>query len=775
VRDLFQHKWDDRTVEIFSPGPDGGIDVRVLRSGERPVYIQCKHYAGSDFSTLYAAVEREASKVSKVVSGGDYWLATSRTLTAKNKDRLSMLFPDGFLPQERILSKYDLDALLDKYPQVELQNFKLYMTSVPVMQRLLHAETLFRQQGFFVDVRDRVRTFVQTPILQRARKILESKKACVITGEPGVGKTTLAEMLVLGLIDQGAECIPVSKDIEEAERLYNPSVKQVFYYDDFLGQTSFSDSKLGKNEDARIASFVARLQREEGHYLVLTTREYIFRQAAGVYEKIDSPLVKSRKLLLDLSAYTRADKVHILYNHLYYSVLDKKLLQAAFGGGRHRKVTNHRNFSPRLIELAIQLAVVEDVTGSAEDLVEYFVQVLDNPETLWKHAFNEHISQCARDILLVLASLPPSSGMDDVLEAVYSFQKDYHGKVELPHVVRRSITEMDGVFINSYLGTFLFQEEPTVVLANPSFRDYLHSYISVNPEVAVSLLSSAVRFEQASSILEWISLGHANYRRDRRSRIALMPTVRSAILVNGNLLTQTLLELANVRDCGVSGAGMRFSDRPVDKGERVRVIISSAVESSLSRSDLDSVVLACSEFLANAGWDSDLQRFDKSAALSALMYLQSGSGILCGKSAFDVFAASLERWFESSLDSPADFIDLSNLVDAVYDVKDDWYEENFREFIENCWQQVYPRDLSSLQEAYSEISEVADVLYYDVASELEEMKEEILEVENLETGDDDVANVGETMQLFDKSGRAAIDLGKGKSSSGMQNLFDVLE
>ena len=71
---------------------------------------------------------------------------------------------------------------------------------------------------------------------------------------PGIGKTTLAEILVINYLDMGYDLINISEDISEAYESYNPQVKQIFYYDDFLGQTSLED-KLGKNEDQRLIFF----------------------------------------------------------------------------------------------------------------------------------------------------------------------------------------------------------------------------------------------------------------------------------------------------------------------------------------------------------------------------------------------------------------------------------------------------------------------------------------------------------------------------------------
>ena len=68
-----------------------------------------------------------------------------------------------------------------------------------------------------------------------------------LVGPNGVGKTTLAQVLVTRFIEEGYELIAVRDDIQEAFDLLDIAnhKKQVVYYDDFLGQSSISE-KLGK-------------------------------------------------------------------------------------------------------------------------------------------------------------------------------------------------------------------------------------------------------------------------------------------------------------------------------------------------------------------------------------------------------------------------------------------------------------------------------------------------------------------------------------------------
>ncbi len=139
VRDLLQVDWAVR-LETFPPGADGGVDIRGLRSAAGAAHlttIQCKHSPNKTWSQVKANLTSEAHKLRGRKDLGKYWVATSAELTRNAKDKLVVLFGDQGLELAHVLAREDLDNLLNIYPEVETRNYKLYLTSVPVLQRLL--------------------------------------------------------------------------------------------------------------------------------------------------------------------------------------------------------------------------------------------------------------------------------------------------------------------------------------------------------------------------------------------------------------------------------------------------------------------------------------------------------------------------------------------------------------------------------------------------------------------------------------------------------------
>lgn len=136
-----------------------------------------------------------------------------------------------------VLGADDIDSLLARYPDIERSNFKLWLTSTSVIARILHNAEIC-QAKFEVDrIRKKLPVFVQNTAYPRANQILSDHQVVIISGVPGIGKTTLAEMLLYAHLDDGYEPVVIQRDISEGKKLFREDSKQIFYYDDFLGQT----------------------------------------------------------------------------------------------------------------------------------------------------------------------------------------------------------------------------------------------------------------------------------------------------------------------------------------------------------------------------------------------------------------------------------------------------------------------------------------------------------------------------------------------------------
>ncbi|MFE4259586.1 restriction endonuclease [Streptomyces sp. NPDC056883] len=517
VRDLLQAEFGVR-METFPAGRDGGVDVRLHHGGEDSVIIQCKHSPGRSFAQIRSQLQLEARKIGRRFSCR-YMLATSASLTRANKREVVQMFSGVSLSETDILGVDDLDNLLTLHPQIETQNFKLWITSSAVLQHLMNSDLHLRSAGLVERIVKRRRLYVHSEAHTTSLEMLEAHHVCVISGEPGIGKTTLAETLLVRLLADGWEVHTASEDISEIERVWQPGRKQAFLYDDFLGQNSLLDS-LNKNEDSRLVQIAERVSQEGDKRLIMTTREYILRQARQIYPRLkSSPLLYEDRVVLNLGDYTRLQKAKIFYNHIHFAGIEESALRSILSDRKYVNVVEHANFSPRVIELVASNFRNSGVPGS--DFYQYTMGALDNPRDLWDSIFQDQLSQAERGLLLVLATVRRPVEVSDLFEGVSAYQAAAGVLPDSPHRLSLALKKLQGTFVRVAADVRLDDQargfhpgnySTVVQLANPSFIDFVSSYLSSHPGEISQVARGAVFFEQVETLVNWDIGGNLDER-----------------------------------------------------------------------------------------------------------------------------------------------------------------------------------------------------------------------------------------------------------------------
>jgi hypothetical protein len=315
ARDLLQAEWG-MAIEAFKTGRDSGIDLRYAPAHGGATIVQCKHYATSGYGKLISHLrDIERPKVVQL-SPARYVIVTSVGLTPANKDEIIATMQPFILGVGDVLGAHDLDGLLSRHPSVEKANFKLWLTSTAVLERVLHNAEQCHTDFELDRIQRKLPLFVQSNAFPRAKDLLDETRIVVISGVPGIGKTTLAEMLLYAHLEQGYQPVVIQGDVVEGKRFFRP-VKQIFYYDDFLGQTFLGDRKeyLGRNEDAAIVDFAEMIQRSEHGRFILTTREHILRNALQISERFAHSSLFQHRCVIELGDYST------LSEHVYCTTI----------------------------------------------------------------------------------------------------------------------------------------------------------------------------------------------------------------------------------------------------------------------------------------------------------------------------------------------------------------------------------------------------------------------------------------------------------------------
>ncbi|MGZ3101430.1 nSTAND3 domain-containing NTPase [Streptomyces sp. H72] len=489
-KDLFELEFGVR-LEIFTPGPDGGVDLRHLKGEDPALVVQCKHFHRSGRAKLLNHIQKvEAPKLRKL-KPGRYVLATSVELSRDSKDKLYEALKPFVQSPSDIYGKDEIDALLRKHDQVVKRHLRLWLTSASVLNSLLSKSIVTRSQDLADRVDETLRTYADNGSRDAALHLLEDRHVCVIAGAPGVGKTTLSHVLCAHYLSHGYELVEISEDVEEANALWNAGVPQLFYYDDFLGQTAI-DEKLGKNEDGRLISLMQRVARTPNKRFLLTTREYILAQAKQRYERLDRHRFDIQTCVLDVADYTYSARASILYNHVSASGLPSRTKSVFASPSVHKRIVLHVNFNPRVI--AATLAEAELLGIATNRIDAEMVANLEDPSRVWDHIVNHQIS--ASDVLLLKALLSFISGVR--MDGLHDIWIASGGSLR---DLRNSLKVLDGTMLRTVQrGKFIFAE-----FHNPSVRDYMRDFISSDTAEMKDFVDRIQLFEQIESLYSMLS------------------------------------------------------------------------------------------------------------------------------------------------------------------------------------------------------------------------------------------------------------------------------
>lgn len=485
TRDLLQKKFNVY-IESFTTGKDGGIDLRFGSINDMKSIVQCKRY--TTFSNLYSSLKNELKSIQSL-DFKDYYLATSLGLTPPQKSKIKKLLFPYIKDCNDIFGRDDLNNILSQHEDVEHKYYKLWLSSTAVLNRIIHSKTINASQFDENEIQKTVKTYVQNDSFQEALNILKDQRFVIISGIPGIGKTTLAQVLAFHFLSKDYdEFISLNHSIADAFSTFHEGKKQIFFYDDFLG-SNFLEEKLSKNEDVLLYKFINKIKDSKNKILIMTTREYILKQAQQKYELLNRNQFDIGKFILDLSRYTKLIRAKILYNHLYFSNIADAHIKKIIEDDNYLKIINHKNYNPRIIESILEYDRWKTI--SPDNFMNTFIQYLDDPTKVWEHAFENQINQNSRYLLLVMLTTGTPIILDDLFEACEIF----FSKNRLKYSININESEFDKI-IKEIGGSFItLKRDSNNILAadfvNPSISDFLLSYMSPKKHLITDLIVSA--------------------------------------------------------------------------------------------------------------------------------------------------------------------------------------------------------------------------------------------------------------------------------------------
>ncbi|MBZ6079184.1 restriction endonuclease [Microvirga sp. WGZ8] len=508
VRELIGREIGIR-FEAFAAGPDGGIDGRHAR-GEKTTIIQAKHLVGSPFSTLKSAMKRERKAIDQLTPAR-YILATSRRLTPPNKRVLAALIGPSLKAEDDIFGPGDLNALLRNYPEIERAHFKLWLSSSTVLDRLVHAAAHTFNSITREEIEAKVGVYAHNPSFTESRSILEKQHVLIISGPPGVGKTTLAEMLSFAYISDKWELVAI-RSLDDGFAAIIDTKKQVFLFDDFLGKIALDAGALAA-KDSDLARFMKRVRNSPNARFILTTRAYIFEEARRVSEHLADQRIDISKYVLDLGVYTRRIRARILYNHLLVARTPPPYIRTLIQSGKLPSIVDHRNYNPRVVEWMTETIHLSEI--APEQYPDAFLAALANPQRLWDTAYRTHIPEKCRHLLVAMFFCSQYgveiTELQKVFEALHQHFCKKYGNVRDPKDFEEAVRILEGSFIAI--------RDTSVNYINPSFRDYMDGYVA-DYNLLCDCANAAQTISWAKAV--WIKAGSLAIDPEQKRELALL-------------------------------------------------------------------------------------------------------------------------------------------------------------------------------------------------------------------------------------------------------------
>ena len=376
---------------------------------------------------------------------------------------------------------------------------------------------------------------------------------------------------------------------------------------------------------------------------------------------------------------------------------------------------------------------------------------LDTPTRIWEHVFENQLSEPAKHLLLVLASLPSRVFIEDLefsFNAFYKHTAEKYGFARHSRDFKRALKELEGNFLSINEVDVYEGSDLTIQFHNPSVQDFLDNYLLTNKEQVNNLFGSARFFEQNEYLWN-------NITKDSKKGML------NQFL---NSLHRTIESEACLLVNYISGKHKRYNvgRYPIFFDTRVSYVLAIVKDSqcNYSRQIFDKIIAILIKRLQQGSGD-------KKGLLSLIKVLAEDSFNYVTDKA--KFIEVITTFFKSDLNYVEDYsylLDYNNLVSAEFpDAEFNKLSSQFHKIYERevesylCDDDKDPESLRKLVETLDDVASYFDIDVNDSLDELEGWAKE-LEERSYEPDYDD--------EYRGTSG------GSDDSSEAIEELFDTL-
>jgi ATPase family associated with various cellular activities (AAA). len=492
-RDLLRSQYG--IFENFAEGKDMGADFRYSESKNYILIVQCKRY--KSYNNLVYVLKKETNKIKKK-NFSTYLLVTSLDLTAANKDKIVEVFENKIYPKN-IVTKGDLNYLLGLpiNHHIEFKYPELWMKSINVHQKIFHLGILNHSSFIGDELLFSLLNFVPIKQYDQVINHLEYNNIVIISGNPGIGKTTLSHAVISHYIYfKKYQLIDLSyRKIQEAESLLYNDESSIFFIDDFLGHI-----KLDKNNDyAQLLLFlIKKIENSSNKKLIITSREYILRQANRDLFPINEISTTISKYIIELNTFTRRIRTEILYNYIKTSKIPIHYINNLLNSD-YKKIIDHKNYNPRIIEKLTNEKVLRNLQIEDNSFYSYFIENLNNPLRVWQDVYDNLPNKLYKLTIIIRFLIKgnlPVENLEKAINSIIENSKEYQSFSydDFEYIMR----DLEGTLFSFKDGVDELKEEEYTLIEfqNPSIIDFIDSFIWKKNYWLNLIIKNAIYFEQ---------------------------------------------------------------------------------------------------------------------------------------------------------------------------------------------------------------------------------------------------------------------------------------
>lgn len=502
----------NKNIISFAPGPDGGIDG-IDDTINPTVVVQSKRFMSrTQPSKIVQEIKNEIKKISDTINSYewdkkniDYIIVTSTSLTPNTRNKIRSLDSDFFNSEEFIIDSTDL-ASMSKNPGYKkiFEDYNLInknlIDQVKASNLKCHLE---ETSDYFINFN--IDSFVETNNFKRSYELVSMNNICILTGNPGVGKTTLCKALAYTFCNRKDINISVLErnisEIQEIIDIINRDFDDeknslLVVFDDFLGRNYLESQE---KDIKRLNKLLGMLKKKNNVYFILNSRTEIINKAQSNLNFYDFMYTnKENNITVNVNDYTQIEKSLIIRKlieekYIYASNAKKEIIKSRYSdlllNQSYKNIVLHKNYNPRLISL-----VVQRMPDLNENFYEYFIDKLNDPSEIYDELF-EKLSVEAKYLLFILYSFESYPvTLEKVISAYNYLNIDSTADI---YIILKELKES---WIKSEISDLSSTQYIYVQFVNPSIYDYLNLKIKKIEAMKIKIKRNILYLSQTIKI-----------------------------------------------------------------------------------------------------------------------------------------------------------------------------------------------------------------------------------------------------------------------------------